>query len=48
MLAIGAWAVAFLLAANLRESLGRYLASQWTNFAVDYVYLLAFGIIAEC
>lgn len=46
MLAIGAWAVAFLLAANLRESLGRYLASQWTNFAVDYVYLLAFGIIA--
>jgi uncharacterized membrane protein required for colicin V production len=46
LLAIGAWAVAFLLASNLRESLGRYLASQWTNFAVDYVYLLAFGIIA--
>ncbi len=46
LLAIGAWAVAFLLAANLRESLGRYLASQWTNFSVDYVYMLAFGIIA--
>lgn len=46
VLAIGAWAVAFLLAANLREPLGGYLASQWTNFSVDYVHMLAFGIIA--
>lgn len=46
LLAIGAWAVAFLLAANLRSPLGGYLASQWTNFSVDYVHMLAFGIIA--
>lgn len=46
LLAIGAWAVAFLLAANLRAPLGGYLASQWTNFSVDYVHMLALGIIA--
>ncbi len=46
LLAIGAWAVAFLLAANLREPLGGYLASQWTNLSVGYVHMLAFGMIA--
>jgi uncharacterized membrane protein required for colicin V production len=46
LLAIGAWAVAFLLAANLRDPVGGYLASQWTNLSVDYVHMLAFGLMA--
>lgn len=46
LLAIAAWAVAFLLAANLREPLGSYLASQWTNLSLLYVHMLAFALIA--
>jgi len=46
LLAIGAWAVSFLLAANLRDPVGRYLASQWTSLSADYVYMLAFGSVA--
>lgn len=46
LLAIGAWAVSFVLAANLRDPVGRYLASQWTTLSADYVYMLAFGAVA--
>jgi membrane protein required for colicin V production len=36
---------AFLLAANLRDPVGDFLAQNWTQFDVGYNRLLAFGII---
>lgn len=39
-----AFGVAFLLAANVREQLGSYLATQWTNYDSDYDHMLAFLI----
>jgi uncharacterized membrane protein required for colicin V production len=37
VLAIGAWAVSFLVGANLRDPVGSYLASQWTNLTPQVV-----------
>jgi len=36
---------AFLLAANLREPLGNYLAANWTQFAPEYAVMIGFGTI---
>jgi uncharacterized membrane protein required for colicin V production len=41
LLAIAAWLVAFILAANLRGPVGDYLARQWANLDSDYVHMLA-------
>jgi uncharacterized membrane protein required for colicin V production len=35
--------VTFLLALNLREPLGSWLAQYWTHLPEQYVYMLAFG-----
>lgn len=43
---IFAFAIAFLLAANLRDRFGAYLASQWTSYDQDYGHMLAFLIAA--
>lgn len=45
-LSLGAWLVAFLVGANLREPLGNYLSTQWTNFTPDFARMLGFGIAA--
>ncbi len=37
VLAIGAWAVSFLVGANLRDPAVGYLASQWTNLTPQVV-----------
>jgi uncharacterized membrane protein required for colicin V production len=36
---------AFLVAANLRDPLGNYLAENWRQFDADYNHLLAFSIV---
>lgn len=44
ILGIMAFAFAFLVAANLRETLGDYLAQNWHQFDLGYNRLLAFTI----
>ena len=44
ILGIMAFAFAFLVAANLRETLGDYLAQNWHQFDLAYNRLLAFTI----
>lgn len=43
---IFAFGFAFLLAANLRDDFGSYLASQWTSYDQEYDHMLAFLIAA--
>lgn len=45
LLGIGSMLFAFLVAANMRDSAGGFLASNWTQFGVGYNHLLAFVII---
>ncbi len=45
LLGIASIAFSFLLAANLRDSLGSFLADSWTQFPREYSYMLAFGIM---
>jgi uncharacterized membrane protein required for colicin V production len=45
LLGIASMLVAFTLAANLRDSVGDFLAGNWTQFDLGYNRLLAFGII---
>jgi len=35
----------FLLAANLRDTLGSFLANNWTQYPREYSYMLAFGFL---
>lgn len=44
VLLLGAWLVAFVVGANLREPLGNYLSTQWTNFTPDFARMLGFAI----
>lgn len=37
--------IAFLLAANLRNTFGDFLAGNWTQFPAGYDYMLAFAIL---
>jgi uncharacterized membrane protein required for colicin V production len=45
LLGIASMLVAFVLAANLRDSVGDFLARNWTQFDLGYNRLLAFGIV---
>ena len=43
LLGIAAVLFSLVLAAQLRQSLGQYLAQQWTTIAPEYSYMIAFG-----
>ena len=45
LLGIAIVVFSFLLAANLRDALGSFLASNWTQFPPEYSYMLAFGFL---
>lgn len=45
LLGIASMLVAFVLAANLRDPVGDFLAGNWTQFDLGYNRLLAFGIV---
>ena len=45
LIGIGSMLVAFLIAGNLREPAGNFLADNWTQFDRDYNKLLAFVIV---
>jgi uncharacterized membrane protein required for colicin V production len=45
LLGIAVVVFSFLLAANLRDALGSFLASNWTQFPREYSYMLAFGFL---
>ena len=45
LLGIVSIAFSFLLAANLRDTLGSFLATNWTQFPREYAYMIAFGIL---
>jgi membrane protein required for colicin V production len=45
LLAVGAWVVAFLIAAQGRSVVGDWLAAQWTQFSRPYVDMLSFAIL---
>lgn len=45
LLGIGAILFAFLLAANLRQPLGDYLARNWTHLAPEYSFMIGFGVV---
>ena len=45
LLGIAGVLFSFLLAANLRDALGSFLASNWTQFPREYSYMLAFGFL---
>ncbi len=42
ILGIVSLVLAFLIAANLRDALGAFLAKNWTQFPAEYSYMLAF------
>jgi Colicin V production protein. len=45
LLGIVSIAFSFLLAANLRDTLGAFFATNWTQFPREYSYMIAFGIL---
>ena len=45
LLGIASIAFSFLLAANLRDTLGSFLADSWTQFPREYSYMIAFGVM---
>jgi uncharacterized membrane protein required for colicin V production len=45
VLGLAAMLFSFLFAANLRDPLGNYLASEWNQFPDEYAIMLAFGIV---
>ncbi|MEA2536583.1 MAG: Colicin production protein [Chloroflexota bacterium] len=45
LLGIVSIAFSFLLAANLRDTLGSFFATYWLQFPREYSYMLAFGIL---
>jgi membrane protein required for colicin V production len=45
LLGIAGVLFSFLLAANLRDTLGSFLASNWTQYPREYSYMLAFGVL---
>jgi uncharacterized membrane protein required for colicin V production len=45
LLGIAAILFSFLLAANLREPLGNFLASNWTQFEREYAVMIGFGTV---
>ena len=45
LLGIAAIAFSLVLAAQLRDPLGRYLANEWTTIAPEYSFMVAFGAV---
>ncbi len=45
VLGLASMLFAFLFAANLRDSLGSYLALNWNQFPDEYAVMLGFGIV---
>jgi uncharacterized membrane protein required for colicin V production len=45
LLGLGSIVFSFLLAANLRDWVGGFLASNWTHLPVAYSYMVAFGVL---
>ncbi|MGZ8527903.1 MAG: CvpA family protein [Candidatus Limnocylindrales bacterium] len=45
LLGIVSIAFSFLLAANLRDTLGSFFATNWTQFPREYSYMIAFAIL---
>ena len=45
LLGLGAMLFSFLLAANLREPLGAFLASNWNQFSDEYAVMIGFGTV---
>lgn len=45
LLGIGSILVSYLLAANLRETLGKFFANNWHQFPTEYSYMIAFGLV---
>jgi membrane protein required for colicin V production len=45
LLGIAAILFSFLLAANLREPLGNFLASNWSQFEREYAIMIGFGTV---
>jgi uncharacterized membrane protein required for colicin V production len=45
LLGIASIAFSFLLAAQLRGTLGSFFATNWTQFPREYSYMIAFGIL---
>ncbi len=45
LLGIAAILFSFLLAANLREPLGNFLASNWSQFEGEYAIMIGFGTV---
>src|SRR5207247_7656127 len=45
VLGLASMLFSFLFAANLRDSLGDYLAQNWNDFPDEYAVMLGFGIV---
>lgn len=45
LLGLASMLFSFLLAANLRDSLGSYLAGNWNQFPDEYAVLIGFGTV---
>ena len=45
LLGIAGVLFSFLLAANLRDTLGTFLAGNWTQYPREYSFMLAFGFL---
>src|SRR5690349_3519297 len=45
VLGLASMLFSFLLAANLRDTLGNYLAQNWNQFPDEYAVMLGFGIV---
>jgi uncharacterized membrane protein required for colicin V production len=45
LLGIAAWALSFLFAATLRDTLGEFFSRYWTNLPPGYADMIAFGLI---
>ena len=45
LLGLGSMLFSFLFAANLRDPLGSFLASNWNQFPDEYAVFLGFGIV---
>lgn len=45
LIALGAWAVSFLIGAHARPIVGDLLGDQWTQYRQQYAEMLAFGLV---
>jgi uncharacterized membrane protein required for colicin V production len=45
VLGLASMLFSFLVAANLRDPLGNYLATEWNQFPDEYAVMLGFGIV---